>query len=283
MIDLSGRTILVTGATSGIGLAASEQLAGMRAELILVGRDPVRLERAAAAVRARSGSGAVSILRHDLSSMAEVRALAAKVRERWPRLHVVVNNAGGVNGARELTADGLERTLAVNHLAPYLLTRLLLDHLVESRPARVVTVSSGFHRRARLDLSDLQLERGYAMMRAYGASKLANVLFTRELARRFAGSGVAATCLHPGVVATRIWSRAPLWMRPFLALASLFMLTPEQGAETVVYLASSPEAEPLSGVYLEQGRVVEPAPQARDDVAARRLWDESARLVGLDP
>ena len=282
MTDLTGRTILVTGATSGIGLAASERLAGMGAELVLVGRDPARLEAAVAAVRARSRGRAVSALRHDLSSLAEVRALAAEVRERWPRLHVLVNDAGGANGAREVTADGLERTFAVNHLAPYLLTRLLLDRLIDSRPARVVTVSSVAHRRARLDLSDLQLERGYSVMRAYGASKLANVLFTRELARRLAGSGVTASCLHPGVVATRIWSRAPRWTQPFFALATLFMLTPEQGAETVVFLAASPEAERLSGAYLEKCGVVEPAPQARDDEAAQRLWEESARLVGLE-
>jgi NAD(P)-dependent dehydrogenase (short-subunit alcohol dehydrogenase family) len=215
--------------------------------------------------------------------MAEVRALAAEVCERWPRLHVLVNDAGGANETREVTPDGLERTFAVNHLTPYLLTRLLLDRLIESRPARIVTVTSVAHRRARLDLSDLQLERGYSTMRAYGASKLANVLFTRELARRLTGTGVTASCFHPGVVATRIWSRAPRWTQPFFALAKLFMLTPEEGAETLVFLAASPEAEPLAGAYLEKGKTVEPAPQARDDAAARRLWDESARLVGLEP
>jgi retinol dehydrogenase-14 len=281
--DLSGRTILVTGATSGIGLAASRELASMGAELVLVGRDPARLDAALAAVRARSRSGAVSTLCHDLSSLAAVRALAAEVRVRHPRLHVLVNNAGGASPTRQVTADGLERTFAVNHLAPYLLTRLLLDRLVESAPARIVTVSSIAHRRARLDLADLQLQRRYTVMRAYGGSKLANVLFTRELARRLAGTRVTANCLHPGVVATRIWSRTPWWTKPLFAAMKPFMLTPEQGAETLVHLSASPDARQLTGAYLEKGKVVEPAPQARDDQLARRLWDESARLVGLEP
>lgn len=283
MPDLSNRTILVTGASSGIGLAASLQLAGMGAELLLVGRDPARLEAAAAQVRGRSRPGAVSSLRCDLSSLAEVRRLAEVVRSRWPRLHVLVNNAGGVSASREMTVDGLERTFAVNHLAPYLLTRLLLDRLAESAPARVVTVSSIAHRTAELDLDDLQLERGYAIMRAYARSKLANVLFTRELARRLDGSGVTTSCLHPGVVATNIWSRAPWVARPFLTVARWFMLSPERGAATIVHLAASPDGERSSGAYFEQGRQVEPSPLAQDDALARRLWDESARLVGLEP
>jgi len=282
MLDLRGCTILVTGASSGIGLAASEELAAMGAELVLVGRDPTRLAAAAAAVRARSAAGPVSTLACDLSSLAAVRGLTAEVLGRHPRLHVLVNNAGGVSPTRQVTADGLERTFAVNHLAPYLLTRLLLDRLVASAPARIVTVSSVAHRRAHLDFGDLQLERGYAIMRAYGQSKLANVLFTRELARRLAGTRVTANCLHPGAVATRIWSGARGFARPLLALAKLFMLTPEEGARTIVHLASEPEVAQLTGAYLEKGEVVDPAPQARDDAAARRLWEESARLVGLE-
>jgi NAD(P)-dependent dehydrogenase (short-subunit alcohol dehydrogenase family) len=281
MSDLSGRTVLVTGATSGIGLAASRRLAAMGAELLLVARDPARLEAAAAEVRAQPGSGPVTTHRCDLSSLASVRALAAAVLSRHPRLHVLVNNAGGVSATREVTEDGLERTFAVNHLAPYLLTRLLLERLRASAPARVVTVSSVAHRRADLDFADLQLARGYAIMRAYGRSKLSNVLFTRELSRLEAGTGLTANCLHPGVVATNIWSRAPGYLRPVMAVARHFMLTAEQGAEALVWLASSPEAGTLTGAYLEKGRVVEPAPLARDPALARRLWDESARLTGL--
>jgi NAD(P)-dependent dehydrogenase (short-subunit alcohol dehydrogenase family) len=277
------RTILITGASSGIGLAAALELAPTGAELVLVGRDPARLAAAVEAVKARAPGGAVSGLRCDLASLAEVRALAAEVLRRHPRLDVLVNNAGGVNPVRQLTVDGYERTFAVNHLAPYLLTRLLLERLVASAPSRVVTTSSIGHRRGDLDFADLQLTRGYAIMRAYGRSKLANILFTSELARRLAGRGVTANCLHPGAVATRIWSGAPWFARPILAVARRFMRTPEQGAEGIVLLASSPEVAGLTGAYLEDGRPVQPSALARDAAAARRLWDESARLVGLEP
>ena len=283
MTDLSGRTVLVTGGSSGIGLAASERLAALGADLVLVARDPARLESAAAAVRSHSRSGTVSTLPCDLSSQAAVRALSAQVRERYPHLHVLVNNAGGVGRTRALTEDGIERTFAVNHLAPYLLTRLLLDRLKESAPARVITVSSEAHRHADLDLDDLGLARGYSIMKAYGRSKLANVLFTRELARRLAGTGVTANCLHPGTVATQIWSGAPTFVKPLLAVAKLFMLSAEEGALTLVHLASSPEVERLTGAYLEKERETEPAPRARDEALAQRLWEVSARLTGLDP
>jgi retinol dehydrogenase 14 len=283
MIDLTGRTILVTGASSGIGLAASEQLAAMGADLVLVARDPARLETAAGAVRARARSGVVSTLRCDLSSLAGVRALAAEVCARCPRLHVLVNNAGGVNPRRELTAEGIERTFAVNHLAPYLLTRLLLDRLEESAPARVVTVSSLAHERAELDLSDLAFARGFTVMRAYRRSKLANVLFTRELARRLDPARVTASCLNPGVIATRIWSHVPWYALPAFAVARLFMHPVEKGAAPIVHLASSPDVERLTGAYLDEDEVAEPAPLARDEALARRLWEVSARLTGLEP
>lgn len=287
MPDLSGRTVLVTGASSGIGLAASRELARMGAELVLVGRDPARLGAAEAEVKAAASAaatpGAVSALRCDFASLAEVRALAAEVLGRWPRLHVLVNDAGGVSKTREVTADGHERTFAVNHLAPYLLTRLLLDRLKASAPARVVTVASVGHRHGDLDFSDLQMERGYAIMRAYGRSKLANILFTRELARRLAGTGVTAACLHPGAVATRIWSGAPGLARPLLAAAKWFMRSPAKGAETVVQLAAAPEVERFAGLYLQDGKPAKASALAQDDELARRLWDESARLVGLEP
>ncbi len=289
MPDLSGRVILVTGASSGIGRAASRALAGMGAELVLVGRDAARLAAAEAEVRAAAQAtarpGPVTALRCDLAALADVRALAAEVLRRWPRLHVLVNDAGGVSAAREVTADGYERTFAVNHLAPYLLTRLLLDRLKESAPARVVTVASVGHHRGDLDFSDLQMERGYAIMRAYGRSKLANILFTRELARRLAGTGVTATCLHPGAVATRIWNGAPGFARVVLGLAKKLMLSPEKGARTIVQLASAPDVEVarLGGLYLEKGKPARPSALGSDDQLARRLWDESARLVGLAP
>lgn len=286
MTRLSGRTILVTGASSGIGLAASRMLAGMGAELILVGRDPGRLAAAEASVqaaaKAASSGGAVSALRCDFASLADVRALAAEVLRRWPRLHVLVNNAGGVSATREVTIDGHERTLAVNHLAPYLLTRLLLERLEASAPARVITVASVGHHRGDLDFSDLGMERGYAILRAYGRSKLANILFTRELARRHGGTGILAACLHPGAVATAIWSGAPGFARPLLAVAKWFMRSPEKGAEGIVQLAAAPDAERFAGQYLEDGKRGRASPLAQDDALARRLWEESARLVGLD-
>jgi retinol dehydrogenase 14 len=287
LADLSGRTAVVTGASSGIGLAACRRLAAMGADLWLVSRDPGRLAAAEAQVRAAARAaargGAVSTLPCDLSSLAAVRALAAELLRRCPRIDLLVNDAGGASARRLVTVDGLERTLAVNHLAPYLLTRLLLPRLRESAPTRVVTVASIAHRRADLDLDDLQLERGYALMRAYGRSKLCNVLFTRELARRLAGTGVTATCLHPGVVATPIWKGAPWYVRPALAVACWFMLTPEQGAEPLVRLAADPALAGLGGAYLEDGEVREPSRLARDEALARRLWDESARLTGLEP
>jgi NAD(P)-dependent dehydrogenase (short-subunit alcohol dehydrogenase family) len=289
MPDLSGRVVLVTGASSGIGLAAARALAGMGAELVLVGRDAARLAASEGEVKAAAAraprAGPVSSIRCDFAALAEVRALAAEVLGRWPRLHVLVNNAGGVSAARELTVDGYERTFAVNHLAPYLLTRLLLDRLKESAPARVVAVASAGHHRGDLDFSDLQMERGYAIMRAYGRSKLANILFTRELARRVAGSRVTAACLHPGAVATRIWDGAPGFARVVLSVATKLMLSPERGARTAVQLASAPDAEVAryGGVYLEKGKPARPSALARDDQLARRLWDESARLVELDP
>jgi NAD(P)-dependent dehydrogenase (short-subunit alcohol dehydrogenase family) len=235
------------------------------------------------AVRAVASGGEFSAIPCDLSSLSAVRGLAAELLRRCPRIHLLVNNAGGVSARRTVTADGLERTLAVNHLAPYLLTRLLLDRLRESAPARVVTVASAAHRRANLDKDDLQLTRGYAIMRAYGRSKLCNVLFTRELARRLAGSGVTATCLHPGVVATHIWDRAPFYLQPLLKVARRFMLTPEEGAVGLVLLASSPQFVGLSGAYLEDGVLREPSASACDRALGLWLWDESARLVGLAP
>lgn len=280
--ELAGRTLVVTGASSGIGLAAAEQLARLGADLVLVGRDPARLEAAAARVGAARG-GAVTALRCDFARLADVRALAGEILERCPRLRGLVNAAGGVNARRRVTSDGLERTFAVNHLAPYLLTRLLLDRLRASAPSRIVNVASVGHRHGDLDFADLQMERGYRIMRAYGRSKLANILFTRELARRLAGAGVTANSVHPGVVATAIWSGAPWPVRPILAVARWFMTSPERAAASVVRLAASPEVAQVSGAYFDELRQVEPSPLARDDALALRLWDESARLVGLPP
>jgi NAD(P)-dependent dehydrogenase (short-subunit alcohol dehydrogenase family) len=280
---ISGKTVLITGATSGIGLEASAKLAEMGAELVLVGRDRARGEAAVAAVKRRSGSNAVALMHCDFTSLAQIRALAADVVASRPRLHVLINNAGSVSASRVMTEVGIEQTFMVNHLGPFLLTNLLLDLLKRSAPARIVTVASAAHRQGDMPFDDLQFESGrYGIMRAYSRSKLANVLFTAELARRLAGTGVTANCLHPGAVATNIWSRAPWYTQPLLALAKLFMISAEKGADTIVYLAASPEVESLTGGYYERNRRTLPSAIAQDDAIAKSLWDRSASLVGLE-
>ena len=281
--DIRGKTVLVTGATSGIGLEASVALARQGARVIMVGRNQAKTEAARADVASRSGSKEVSYLLADFASQASVRALADAVRSRVDRLDVLVNNAGGVNKARTVTADGIETTFAVNHLGYFLLTNLLLDLVVKSAPARVVTVASVGHRRGTLDFEDLGFERGgYSIMRAYSRSKLANILFANELARRRAGSGVTSNSLHPGSVDTNIWSGAPLWAKPIIqVLLRPFFISAEKGGERIVQLAASPELEGVTGKYFEDGKAVDPAPLARDASLATRLWDVSARMVGL--
>jgi len=282
--DVRGKTILVTGATSGIGLHASIELARRGARVVMVGRDPARTEAAAAEVSARTGSTDVSHLLCDFSSQAAIRQLAESFRARQDRLDVLVNNAGGVNKTRRLTVDGIEMTFAVNHLGYFLLTNLLCDLLVRSAPARVVTVASIGHRQGKLDFDDLGFERGYSLMRAYSRSKLANVLFAAELARRLVGTGVTSNSLHPGSVDTRIWSGAPLWTKPLIQiLFRPFFISAEKGASYIVDLATRPELAGVTGKYFEQGQMVEPAPLARDQALARRLWDVSASLTGLPP
>ena len=196
---------------------------------------------------------------------------------------MLVNNAGGVYPRRTLTGDRIESTFAVNHLGYFLLTNLVTDLLLKSAPARIVNVASAAHYRGTLDLDDPGFERGYQLTKAYSRSKLANVLFTRELARRLSGKGVTVNALHPGTVATGIWNAAPLWVRPVLAIAKMFMVSPEEGARRIVYLASSPEVAATTGSYFEKDRARKPARLAEDDALASRLWSESARLVGLDP
>ena len=279
---VTGKTVLITGATSGIGLEASVALARMGATVVIVARHSGKGARALADVKARSGSGRVSLLLCDLSSLASVRALAASFRASHDRLDVLVNNAGAISHERQTTVDGFELTFAVNHLAPFLLTSLLLDLLERSAPARVVNVASAAHGSAGIDFENLQFEHGgYSLLKAYNRSKLANVLFTNELSRRLAGTGVTANSLHPGVVATNIWNNIPWFLQPLILPLRLFMITAERGGETIVHLAASAEVDGKSGGYYVKNRRVEPAPLALDQSAARRLWNESARLVGV--
>ncbi len=282
--SLDGKTVLITGSTSGIGLEAAVQIAALGAEVVLVARDAARGAAALADVKARGASEKVSLLACDFASQASVRKLAADYRAAHARLDILVNNAGAVNNARKVTVDGIEQTFAVNHLGYFLLTNLLLDLVQKSAPARIVNVASTGHYGGDLDFDDMGYEKGgYSIMRAYRRSKLANVIFSRTLAKRLEGKGVTVTSLHPGGVATNIWSGAPAWSQPILNVAkSLFMITPEEGGARVVYLATSPAVEGKSGGYYDKNIERAPAKLALDDGLGDRLWTESARLTGLD-
>ena len=280
---IHGKTIVITGATSGIGLIAAEELAAMGARLVLVARDRTRGE--AALVRASErGPGARHRVHYaDLSRLAEMKRVGAEIAAAEPRIDVLINNAGSLFATRQVTEDGLERTFATNHMAYFVLTQMLRGCLIAAAPARVVNTASGAHFRETLNFSDLQSAAHYRFRSAYGRSKLANVLFTRELARRLKGTGVTANSLHPGLIATGLGQRD----NRFLAIAIwLFMAVRgkpvEQGAKTIVYLASSPDVADVSGAYFQDCRPVTPSAAALDDASARLLWAESARLAGLD-
>ena len=272
------RVCLVTGATSGIGRVAALRLAGTGATVLLAGRDRTRGEAAVAEIRWHGGMA--EFLQADFSSLRAVRELAAEVRARHPRLDVLLNNAGGVNPERQLTADGIEQTFAVNHLATFLLTEELRELLVASAPARIVTVSSEAHRMLKtLDFNNLQGEQSYKGFRAYVISKLANVLHTYELSRRLSGSGVTANCLHPGVVRTGIWGSSRGVLRLLTFLAQPFMISAERGAQPLIKLASDPACEALSGRYFLKQKETRSSALSYDPEVAGQLWETSAALV----
>jgi NAD(P)-dependent dehydrogenase (short-subunit alcohol dehydrogenase family) len=276
---MQNKVCVITGATSGIGLVAAQRLAAMGARLLLVGRDPRRGDAALAAIKARAPQAAVRIVYGDLLRLSEMNRIAGEIAALEPKIDVLVNNAGAMFQERRVTEDGLERTFALNHMSYFVLTNRLKERLTAA--ARIVNTASGAHHGQLLDFADLQSERNYRGLRVYGRSKLANILFTRELARRLAGTGVTANCLHPGFVATRIGDNNNLLFRVGLAIAKRFALSPEKGAQTIVYLASSPEVAATSGGYFYECRPANPSAAARDDAAARRLWDESARIAKL--
>src|SRR5512138_677785 len=277
---LAGRTAVVTGASSGIGVPTAVGLARLGASVALVARDRAKGEAALAAVRAASAPGATPrLFLADLGALAQVRRLAQELLAALPRIDVLVNNAGAMHARRKESAEGHELTLAVNHLAPFLLTTLLVPRLRASAPSRVVTVSSEAHRMGPLDLDDLEARRGYSAMRVYGRSKLANVLFANELARRLDGAGVASNSLHPGVVATGFGRNDPGWLRLLVTLGRPFLASPEKGARTSLHVAAAPEVEGVTGQYFKDRRVVAPAPYARDEGVQARLWELSERLV----
>jgi retinol dehydrogenase-14 len=279
---MAGRTVLITGGTAGIGKATALGLASMGADLAVTGRDRDRADAAAAEIRA-AGGGRVDVFVADLSSQAEVRRLADQVLHALTRIDVLVNNVGGYWNTRHVTADALERTFALNHLAPFLLTTLLLDRLTDSAPARVVTVSSNAHAMGRIDFDDLQSERSYSGARAYNQSKLANVLFTYEFARRMPAASITVNAVHPGVVSTSFGADDPAVVQRLLVpFLRPFMKTPDRGAATSIHVASAADLAQVTGRFFAHSRPRKSSERSYDRAVATRLWQASADLVAAD-
>ncbi|HXY79063.1 MAG TPA: SDR family oxidoreductase [Candidatus Bathyarchaeia archaeon] len=281
-VDMSGKTCVVTGANSGIGKETALELARMGARVVLVCRNPEKGEAALADIRREARSAQLDLMIADMSSFASVRALAAQIREKCPRLDVLINNAGAAVPVRALSADGIEMTVAGNHLGAALLTLLLLDLLKASAPARIINVSSEAQRNAKLDMNDLQFERRqYQALAAYGQSKLLMNAFTFELARSLAGTGVTANCLHPGVVRTNIWpSNPPLFFKIILGVMKPFMLDSKRGAEVTIYLATSPDVTNITGEYFVKSKVAPSNPLSRDPKVSAEIWQWTTSMVG---
>ena len=277
---MAGKTCLVTGANSGIGKITALKLAKQGAAVTMVCRSRAKGESALNEIKEMTGSASLELIVADLSSQAEIRKLAEEFQRAHDRLDVLVNNAGVFVRTRSMTVDGIETTFAVNHLAYFLLTNLLLGAINRAAPARVVNVSSRAHTSATINFDDIQGERHYGGWSAYCQSKLANILFTCELARRVESSGVTVNCLHPGVIATGLFRNLP---KIFHLPLRLFLSSPEKGAETSVYLAASPEVEGVTGKYFANKRAVTSSPESRDPAVARQLWELSERLTGLKP
>lgn len=279
--NMKDKICLVTGATNGIGKATAQSLAQLGATVIIVGRDAQKTTRVVEEIRSTSGNLRVGSMLADLSSEQEVRRLADEFKSKYSRLHVLLNNAGGFFMQRQLSVDGIETTFALNHLAGFLLTNLLLDTIKASAPARIINVSSNAHTSGKIEFDNLQGEREYGP-RAYDNSKLANILFTMELARRLEGTGVTVNALHPGFTATGFAKNNGKVIAALVSMfAPLVARSPAKGAETSIYLASSPIVEGITGKYFYNSHMIPAAPQATDMVVARRLWDASAEMVHL--
>lgn len=282
-VSMAGKIVLVTGATGGIGKATAIALANMGARVGITGCDLSRSEAAAADIRAASGNQPVDAFAGDLSSQAEVRRLAGAVLDTYPRLDVLINNVGGFWAHRHETADGLEHTFALNHMAPFLLTNLLLERLKASAPARIVTISSGAQSMGRIDFDDLQGAHNYSGQRAYSQSKLASVMFTNELARRLEGTGVTATSVHPGVVRTKFGAEDQAWFFSLISgLVRPLLKTPAQGAATPVHMASSPEVDGITGGFFANRKPKAANKTASDRALSARLWAVSSALAGIN-
>lgn len=277
---MQGKTVLITGANSGIGKVAASALAGMGATVILACRRPDAAQQAIADIRREHPQAQLDFVAIDLASLASVRRAAAEVMSKYPVIDVLINNAGLANMHRETSEDGFEMTFAVNHLGPFLLTNLLLPALRAGK-GRVITVASGAHKAGKMNWSDLQLTRGYFVLRSYAQSKLANILFTKALAARVEEEGIHANCLHPGAVSTNIWPERNWLEKAFSNVLRLFLITAEKGARTSIWLASGDVGGKASGSYFENCREKTPSRAARDADAAEKLWEISANLTGL--
>ncbi len=278
--NIQGKVVVITGATSGIGQIAAERLAALGARLVLVARDRARGEATLTRVNAAAPGGAHAVRYADLSRLAETKRIADEIAAAEPRIDVLVNNAGAIFSSRAVTEEGLERTFALNHMSYFVLTAGLRDRLVAAAPARIVNTASNAHRAGHLDFDDLQSARRYRPFHVYGTSKLCNILFTRELARNLSGQGVTANSFSPGFVATRYGDQSGGLYALGIRIAKLFAKSPETGAETLVYLASSPEVASISGEFFHACRPGRLTAEAQDDAVAQRLWRESDRLAG---
>ena len=276
---MQGKVVVITGGTSGIGRVAAERLAAAGARIILVARDAARAEATLAALRKANGEADHGVQLADLSSIAATKAAGAAIAAAEPRIDVLINNAGALFNHRRVSPDGLEMTFAVNHMAYFVLTEALRERLAHTPKARIVSTASAAHQGAALDMDDLQSTRGYAGFSVYGRSKLCNILWTREAARRFESVGVTVNCLHPGFVATRFGDGSGGLLQALMPLAKLLAISPEKGAQTIVHLASSPEAAGISGKYFFRSKPVEPSLAAQDDAVAAWLWATSERLA----
>jgi NAD(P)-dependent dehydrogenase (short-subunit alcohol dehydrogenase family) len=280
---MQGKTVVVTGGTSGIGEVAALNLAGQGARIVLIARDSARGEATLAKLRQANPAARHTAYYGDLSVIADMKRVAAAVAAGETRIDVLINNAGAVFLARKVSADGLEMTFATNHMAYFVVTNILLDRLKATPGARIVSTASDAHKSGKLDFDDLQSEKSYSSFRVYGTSKLCNILFTRELARRLDGTGVTANCLHPGFVGTRFGQNnaSNIFLKLLARGILAFGLSPEEGAKTIIHLASSPDVATISGEYFYKCKVEEPTQAAQDDAAAKRLWEVSSKLSGV--
>ena len=279
---MRGKVVVITGGTSGIGAVAAVALARMGARIILIARDESRA--GATLARLRDSAPGIAHCAHfaDLLRLDEMRRVAAQIADHEPRIDVLINNAGALFASRRLTEDGLERTFALNHMAYFVMTARLRERLSASAPARIINTASDAHQEATLDFDDLQSAKSFGARKAYGQSKLCNILFTRELARRLHGTGVTANCLHPGFVATRFGDQSGGLISPLIRLAKFFAISPAEGAETMVYLAASPDVAEVTGQYFYKSMPTLSSSPAQDDRSALMLWERSAALAGMN-